>query len=393
MDWIRVSPLDTLPYRRYHDRDCDRAFLDTLYHHPAKRTLRLSRLNPSCDTDAVTLDTDTIPLNFSCPRTATMTLSTDNPTRNRFSLGGNGHAGHGHNTSGLAAGSPAYASDTTADATSADQLLEAMGYHPELNRTRSTLQVAFMSFVLASIPYGLATTFFYPLVGGGPANIIWGWVVVSIITLCVAISLGEITSVYPTAGGVYYQTFMLSPPRYRTIASWICGWAYVAGNITITLAVNFGTTLFLVACINVFADADGNPVFAAETYQIFLIFLGITLLCNAVSALGNRFLPILDVSFLFFLFLVALDAALDAALDLDLGKGNIMLTDECFNSADLRHLLDLRRPHRNHHLRPRHREKRPPLRRLRLPRLRAPVRLARRMVLLRRSPASRVRYE
>ncbi len=57
---------------------------------------------------------------------------------------------------------------------SADNLLEAMGYQPELLRSRSTLQVAFMSFVLASIPYGLATTMFYPLVGGGPANIIWG---------------------------------------------------------------------------------------------------------------------------------------------------------------------------------------------------------------------------
>lgn len=178
---------------------------------------------------------------------------------------------------------------------SADDLLEAMGYQAELCRNRSTWQVAFMSFVLASIPYGLATTMFYPLVGGGPVNIIWGWVCVSIIIVCVAISLGEITSVYPTAGGVYYQTFMLAPPWCRKIASWICGWLYVIGNITITLAVNFGTTLFLIACINVFEDDDGVGVFQAQTYQVFLIFLGITLLCNAVSSLGNKWLPILDV--------------------------------------------------------------------------------------------------
>ena len=124
---------------------------------------------------------------------------------------------------------------------SADDLLAAMGYKSELVRSRSTLQVAFMSFVLASIPYGLATTLYYPIVGGGPANIIWGWLAVSLIILCVAISLGEITSVYPTSGGVYYQTFMLAPQSYRRIASWICGWAFVVGNITITLAVNFGT--------------------------------------------------------------------------------------------------------------------------------------------------------
>ena len=183
-----------------------------------------------------------------------------------------------------------------AETSSADALLEAMGYQPELVRSRSTLQVAFMSFVLAAIPYGLATTFFYPLVGGGPVTIIWGWLAVSLIILCVAISLAEITSVYPTAGGVYYQTFMLSPPSVQRIASWICGWAYVVGNITITLAVNFGTTLFLIACINVFESEPGVGIFQAETYQVYLIFLGITLLCNAVSSLGNRWLPILDVS-------------------------------------------------------------------------------------------------
>jgi amino acid transporter len=178
---------------------------------------------------------------------------------------------------------------------SADDLLAAMGYKAELVRSRSTLQVAFMSFVLASIPYGLSTTFYYPLVGGGPANIIWGWVAVSLIILCVALSLGEVTSVYPVAGGVYYQSFMLAAPSYRKILSWICGWAFVVGNITITLAVNFGTALFLASCINVFESEPDVGIFAGERYQIYLIFLGITLLCNAVSALGNRWLPWLDV--------------------------------------------------------------------------------------------------
>jgi len=81
-----------------------------------------------------------------------------------------------------------------------DVWLQALGYAPELVRNRSTFQVAFMSFVLASIPYSLATTLFYPLNGGGSTCVIWGWLAVSCITMCVAASLGEITSVFPTAG-------------------------------------------------------------------------------------------------------------------------------------------------------------------------------------------------
>lgn len=184
---------------------------------------------------------------------------------------------------------------TESDHGDADDILGALGYQNELNRSRSTLQVAFMSFVLASIPYGLSTTFYYPLVGGGPTNLVWGWFMVSVIILCVAISLGEITSVYPTSGGVYFQTYMLSPPSYKRLLSWFCGWAFVVGNITITLSVNFGSALFYVACINVFESAPGVPIWEAETYQVFLLFLAITLLCNIVSSYGNKWLPLLDV--------------------------------------------------------------------------------------------------
>ncbi|KAH6898107.1 amino acid/polyamine transporter I [Thelonectria olida] len=184
----------------------------------------------------------------------------------------------------------------------ADKLLEDLGYAPELQRNRSTLQVAFMSFVLASIPYGLATTLYYPLIGGGPVNIIWGWVMVSLIIICVASSLGEITSVYPTAGGVYYQAFMLAPPRWRRIAGWVCGWMYLVGNISITLSVNFGTTLFIVACVNVFETEPGVGVLEGKPYQIYLIFLAITLICNAVSSLGNKYLPWLDTAAIYWTF-------------------------------------------------------------------------------------------
>ncbi|KAJ3528309.1 hypothetical protein NM208_g10259 [Fusarium decemcellulare] len=193
--------------------------------------------------------------------------------------------------------SPGVLEDNTAD-----DLLANLGYKPELNRNRSTLQVAFMAFVLASIPWGLSTTVTYPIIGGGPVNIIWGWIAVSLIILCVSASLGEITSVYPTAGGVYYQAFIIAPTRWRRVASWICGWLYVVGNITITLSVTFGSTTFIISCINVFEDENGGPVFGDEPYKTILLFVAITLLCNAVSALGNRWLPLLDTAAIFWTF-------------------------------------------------------------------------------------------
>ncbi|KAL2787790.1 amino acid/polyamine transporter I [Aspergillus keveii] len=185
--------------------------------------------------------------------------------------------------------------ETGPDKTQADQVLETLGYTPELSRNRSTWNVVFMSFILASVPYGLSTTYFYALAGGGPTNIVWGWVLVSLIILCVAASLAEITSVFPTAGGVYYQTFVLSPIWCRRISSWVCGWAYVAGQIMITLAVNFGTTQFFIACLNVFEDSNGVGITQSwEAWHTYVIFLAVTLVCHAIPAFANKWLPLLE---------------------------------------------------------------------------------------------------
>ncbi|KAJ5766208.1 Amino acid/polyamine transporter I [Penicillium nucicola] len=174
----------------------------------------------------------------------------------------------------------------------ADRTLETLGYTAELRRNRSTWNVVFMCFILSSVPYGVSTTFTYPLTGGGTANVIWGWVAVCLIILCVAASLAEITSVFPTAGGVYYQTFALSPPWCRHIFAWICGWAYTTGQIMITLSVNFSTTQFFIASLNVFEKSPGVGITDHfEAYHVFLIFLAITLLCHAVPTFGNKWLP------------------------------------------------------------------------------------------------------
>lgn len=96
---------------------------------------------------------------------------------------------------------------------------------------------------------------------------------------------------------------MLSPNSVRKLAAWLTGWSFVLGNIIITLSVNFGTTLFLIGCINVFRDADGNGIFDASPYQTWLIFFAITLICNAVSAFGNKWLPLLDTGAVIWTFL------------------------------------------------------------------------------------------
>lgn len=90
-----------------------------------------------------------------------------------------------------------------------------------------------------AVPFGLSTTMYITLTDGQSVTILWGWVLVSLISLSIAASLAEICAVYPTAGGVYYWSAMLSTRKYAPVASWITGWFTLVGNWTVTLSINF----------------------------------------------------------------------------------------------------------------------------------------------------------
>jgi amino acid transporter len=118
-----------------------------------------------------------------------------------------------------------------------------------------------------------------------------GWIVVLIVDECVALSLGELASRYPTSAGPYYWSFQLASPRVRTVLSFITGWTWLIGNWTITLSVNFGFASLIAACAALY-----NPEFGAsvQSWQLLLIFYAVCLLTFFIVAYGNAFLPMVD---------------------------------------------------------------------------------------------------
>ena len=78
--------------------------------------------------------------------------------------------------------------------------------------------------------------FFLPAVGAkhaGPASII-SWAIMAVISIYIAMCFGELTSMFPKAGGVYE----FCKHAYGRFASFIIGWAtLIAGNITIAMLV------------------------------------------------------------------------------------------------------------------------------------------------------------
>jgi len=171
----------------------------------------------------------------------------------------------------------------------ADDALARMGYKSELPRSLSMLSVLGLSFAIMAVPYGLSTTFFFSLSNGESVTVLWGWVLLSFLSIAIAASLAEICSVYPTAGGVYYWAALLSTPAWAPMASWVTGWLTLVGNWTVTLSINFGGAQLILSAISLFDEE-----YVATPWQTVLMFWAVTLLCYLINVFGTRHLDLIN---------------------------------------------------------------------------------------------------
>ncbi|OAP57467.1 hypothetical protein AYL99_08205 [Fonsecaea erecta] len=167
-------------------------------------------------------------------------------------------------------------------------VLDKLGYKPELNRNRSMATLLFQSLAIAAIPYGEGGPLISAIYGGGPLAMFVGWICVLVLDECVALSLSELASRYPTSAGPYYWSFQLAS-KGKTTLSFITGWTWLIGNWTITLSVNFGFASLIVATVAMY-----HPDWVAKDWQLLLIFYAICLMTLVICTFANRFLPMVD---------------------------------------------------------------------------------------------------
>ena len=84
------------------------------------------------------------------------------------------------------------------------RLLREMGYSQELYRGFSPLMSFAFCFTAVNVLTSLSLGFTYALTTGGSGVTIWSWIIGSVFTVLIGLSLAEICSVYPSAGSVYH---------------------------------------------------------------------------------------------------------------------------------------------------------------------------------------------
>jgi amino acid transporter len=176
-----------------------------------------------------------------------------------------------------------------------EQKLAELGYKQELNRGWSGFSNFAISLTIICILSGCFTTYGQAWNYGGPVAISIGWPVISILVLLVGLSMAELASKFPTAGGIYYWAYSLGGVRW----AWFTGWFNLLGLVAITAAVDYGAAGFLNGVLEIynvhfilnFTTASHSGVLD-HTFVLFFIILAAHALINVFSsplvALLNR---------------------------------------------------------------------------------------------------------
>lgn len=164
--------------------------------------------------------------------------------------------------------------------------LAHLGHRQELERNFSSLSMLGLAFAILNSWTALAASLSLALPSGGPTSVIWGLITAGICNLCLAASLAEFLSAYPTSAGQYHWTAMVSWPHLIPILSWVTGWINTAGWIALTATAGLLGSQLIIGVISFMVSS-----YSPQRWHQFLIYIGYNLFAFIVNAFFTKLLP------------------------------------------------------------------------------------------------------
>ncbi|KAI9288839.1 amino acid/polyamine transporter I [Umbelopsis sp. AD052] len=160
----------------------------------------------------------------------------------------------------------------------------------------------------------------------GSMAVIWGWFVTTMFTICVAVSLAEICSAYPTTGGLYFWVSRLATADWVPLACWLTGWANWMGLAFAITSVDLGLAQFIGSVINIW-----QPEVDTSVYMEYGIFVGILIIHGIITSVAVRWNGIMNqLSFWFNMLGILLIVIVGLALTPNKPSGSWVFTSESF---------------------------------------------------------------
>ncbi|OQV10176.1 hypothetical protein CLAIMM_14211 [Cladophialophora immunda] len=148
------------------------------------------------------------------------------------------------------------------------------------------LTITSLAFVICNSWAGISGSLQLALLAGGPVTLVYGVLISSIVYICIALSLAELASVYPTAGGQYHFTSILAPDSINRGISFACGLVSLLSWIAIGSSVTLIPAQQIPALV-----ATYSPSFVQHPWHVFLIYEGVALVVLAYNLFALKRTP------------------------------------------------------------------------------------------------------
>ncbi|RAL06723.1 amino acid transporter [Aspergillus homomorphus CBS 101889] len=138
------------------------------------------------------------------------------------------------------------------------QLAQEFGYKPVFKREFGYLSTFSFAVSISGLFATVMTTMVYPLEAGGSSAVIWCWLISGAGCLCLACSVAELVSAYPTSGGLYFTISRLVPEEWVPSISWyvLTGWLNLLGQVCGVASSEYGAAQMLLAVVSMSRDFD-----------------------------------------------------------------------------------------------------------------------------------------
>lgn len=123
--------------------------------------------------------------------------------------------------------------------------------------------------------------------------IVYGIIIVALISICVGASLGELSSAYPHAGGQFWWSLKLAPPKHKRFAAYLCGSFAYAGSVFTSASTTLSAATEVVGMY-----ALAHPDFTPKRWHVFVCFEIMHLFLTLFNCYGKS-LPLISASALY----------------------------------------------------------------------------------------------
>ncbi|PYH97065.1 GABA permease [Aspergillus ellipticus CBS 707.79] len=129
------------------------------------------------------------------------------------------------------------------------------------------------------------------LVSGGPVSLVYGFILAVIGATATAASLGEMVSMYPTAGGQYHFIAKFAPKPCQNLLSWFVGWIGTFGWLSFTASAPY-LAAGMIQGLVVLTFETYNP----ERWHVSMIYWALVGLATALNLWGSRLFSLVETA-------------------------------------------------------------------------------------------------